>query len=268
MQERRLSFGSAAATYEAFRPDYPAQLPAVVLAYADQPVRTALEIGAGTGKATRLFATAGIAVTASDPDPEMLALLRSRVPDVSATIEASLETLPETGHRYDLVFVAAALHWTAPEGRWRCISTLLRPAGTFAAIGGAIALPDSALESLVDELSEPFIGPDSNPVPGTPGPTDEGARSAGERPALQWPGDERQASPLFTDAQQHVIERRITMSRSDYVGYLSTVSAYLILPDETRVELLSDILAALPQTLSVDANIVVHLARSAAGATD
>ncbi len=52
-----------ASTYETFRPGYPDELVDEVLAYAGRPLRTALEIGAGTGKATRAFARRGIAVT-------------------------------------------------------------------------------------------------------------------------------------------------------------------------------------------------------------
>ena len=55
---RALSFGSVAAAYERFRPGYPDALVDQVLTYAGRPVRTALEIGAGTGKATRAFAGA------------------------------------------------------------------------------------------------------------------------------------------------------------------------------------------------------------------
>jgi hypothetical protein len=63
MSSRELSFGVMAEAYERFRPGYPVELFDMVMTYAGQPVRTALEIGAGTGKATRLFAQRGVAVT-------------------------------------------------------------------------------------------------------------------------------------------------------------------------------------------------------------
>ena len=58
MVERALSFGAVASAYERYRPGYPDELVDEVLAYAGRPVRTALEVGAGTGKATRAFAWA------------------------------------------------------------------------------------------------------------------------------------------------------------------------------------------------------------------
>jgi hypothetical protein len=61
---RALSFGVMAEAYERFRPGYPVELFDMVMMHAGQPVRTALEIGAGTGRATRLFAQRGVTVTA------------------------------------------------------------------------------------------------------------------------------------------------------------------------------------------------------------
>ncbi|MEU9109242.1 class I SAM-dependent methyltransferase [Streptomyces xanthophaeus] len=55
------------------------------------PVRTALEIGAGTGKATRLFARDGIAVTATEPDRAMLDELRTHVPAEVQRVRAAFE---------------------------------------------------------------------------------------------------------------------------------------------------------------------------------
>lgn len=80
MTARALTFGSVAAAYECYRPGHPDALVAEVLAYAGRPVATALEIGAGTGKATRVFAAYGVQVTATEPDAAMLAELRNRYP--------------------------------------------------------------------------------------------------------------------------------------------------------------------------------------------
>lgn len=65
MTERALSVGAVASAVERFRPGYPDAGADRVLEYAVRPVRTALEIGAGTGTATRI-AGRGIAVTAAD----------------------------------------------------------------------------------------------------------------------------------------------------------------------------------------------------------
>ena len=93
MSDRALSFGVMAEAYERFRPGYPVELVDMVMAYAGQPVRTALEIGAGTGKATRLFAQRGVMVTATEPDGAMLAELVKHVPADVKTLQAAFEDL-------------------------------------------------------------------------------------------------------------------------------------------------------------------------------
>jgi hypothetical protein len=78
---------------------------------------------------------------------------------------------------------------------------------------------------------------------------------------MQWPGTELQRSQWFADVQQSVIERRLTMTARDYVGHLSTISAYLELPDSEQEQVYSRIMRVLPETVEVAADITVHLAR-------
>jgi len=70
---RGLSFGSVAERYDRYRLGYPGELGTTVLRYARRPVLAALEVGAGTGKASRLFGSLGIEVTALEPDADMRA---------------------------------------------------------------------------------------------------------------------------------------------------------------------------------------------------
>jgi SAM-dependent methyltransferase len=250
MSGRALSFGAVAEAYERFRPGYPVELFDTVMTYAGRPVHTALEIGAGTGKATRLFAARTVTVTATEPDAAMLAELRKRVPAHVRTVQAAFEDL-RTDHAYDLVYAAAALHWTDPVGRWSRVAGLLRPGGVFASFGGPIQLADPAVAEAVRAARAPFLDSDDIPSPdGTPPDHD-----------MQWPGTELQGSAWFTDVQQAVIERRLTVSAGEYVGYLSTVSAYLELPIPDQDQVYGSITRVLPGTVEISADIIVHLAR-------
>jgi SAM-dependent methyltransferase len=250
MSGRALGFGAVAEAYERFRPGYPAELFDIVMAYAGQPVRTALEIGAGTGKATRLFAQRGITVTATEPDGAMLAELRKHVPENVKTVQAAFEDLRPDG-RYGLVYAAAALHWTNPEGRWSRMAALLEPGGVFASFGGPGQLTDPVVQEAVRAARAPFLESDDVPSPdGTP-PEHE----------MQWPGTELQRSEWFADVQQSVIKRRVTMSARDYIGHLSTISAYLELPASVREQVYSRIMQVLPDRVELAADIIVHLAR-------
>jgi SAM-dependent methyltransferase len=250
MTERALSFGSVAAAYEQFRPGYPDELVDAVLAYAGRPVRTALEIGAGTGKATRVFAGRGIAVTATDPDAAMLAELRRHVPSTVTTVQAALEDLA-AGRAYDLVYVAAALHWTQPDGRWQRIAAMLEPTGVFASFGAQLHLADPEVEAAVHEVRSQAMDDDQVSSPdGTPADS-----------PMQWPGTELLRSVAFTDVRQSVFERRLPMSADEYVAHLSTISAYLELSDPVRSRVLTEIRAVLPEQVTVNGDLTLHLAR-------
>lgn len=250
MSGRALSFGAVAEAYERFRPGYPVELLDMVMAYAGQPVRIALEIGAGTGKATRLFAQPGIAITAIDPDGAMLTELRKHVPANVKTVRAAFEDLVP-GESYGLVYAAAALHWTNPEDRWSRMAALVEPGGMFASFGGPVQLADPAVQEAVREARAPFLESDDVPSPdGTP-----------PGHGMQWPGTELQRSDWFADVQQFVIERRLMMSASDYVGHLSTVSAYLELPISEQEQIYCRIEQILPEAVELAADIIVHLSR-------
>jgi SAM-dependent methyltransferase len=250
MSGRALSFGAVAEAYERFRPGYPVELFDRVMTYAGQPVRTALEIGAGTGKATRLFAQRGITVTATEPDGAMLAELRKHVPANVRTAQAAFEDLPP-GESYGLVYAAAALHWTRPEGRWSRMAALLQPGGVFASFGGPVQLADPTVDEAVRAARAPFMDSDDVPSPdGTPPGHD-----------MQWPGTELRQSEWFADVQQSVIERRLALTARDYIGLLSTVSAYLELQAAEQEQVYSRIMQVLPETVEIAADITVHLAR-------
>jgi SAM-dependent methyltransferase len=250
MTRRALTFGSVASAYERFRPGYPEAVADAVLEYAGRPVRTALEIGAGTGKATRLFARRGITVTATDPDAAMLAELRRHVPDTVTVVRAAFEELPPTP-RHDLVYAAASLHWTDPEGRWARVAGMLAAGGVFASFGGQLHLADPDVEDAVRTARSDVVPDDGIASPdGTPPDS-----------PLQWPGTELTRSQLFSDVRQSVIERRITWTARAYVGHLSTISAYLQLPEQAHERVLGRILHALPDQVAINGDLTLHLAR-------
>ena len=258
MTERARSFGSVAAAYERFRLGYPDDLVDEVLAYAGRPVRAALEIGAGTGKATRAFAARGIAVTATDPDAEMLAELRRHVPTSVTVLQAAFEDLP-LDPAFDLVFAAASFHWTDIDGRWPRVAALLTAQGVFASFGGQLHLADAALADTVRTVRSPYLGDDEVPTPDG-SVVDTGPGSGSDSP-MQWPGSELSDSGLFTDVRQSVIERRLALTSAEYVAHLGTISAYLMLPQRTRHEVLDRILEVLPDVVELDSDLTLHLAR-------
>jgi SAM-dependent methyltransferase len=111
--------------YERGRPGWPAQAAGV----ADVPASaTVLELGAGTGKLTRLLVQRFDRVIATEPDEAMRRVLVSRCPpaDVRA---GSAEAIPLAETSVDAVFAAEAFHWFDGPRALAEIARVLRPRG-------------------------------------------------------------------------------------------------------------------------------------------
>lgn len=132
--ERATSFGAAAGQYEASRPDYPFEAVAWMLATLPHGSRRVADVGAGTGKLTRVIADAPDAeVIAIDPDPAMLEALRGAVPGVP-TFVGTAERLPVPDASLDAVVLGQAWHWVDPVAASAEIGRALRVGGTLGLI--------------------------------------------------------------------------------------------------------------------------------------
>ncbi len=119
------SFGGVADAYDRGRPSYTRE--AVTWLVGDDPA-IVLELGAGTGKLTRVLVAAGHDVHATDPDPEMLALLEAHLPGVRTAV-AGAEEIPLADASVDVVIAAQAFHWFDLDRALPEIARVLRPGG-------------------------------------------------------------------------------------------------------------------------------------------
>ncbi len=128
------SFGQAALSYEAGRPDYPPYVVAWLLErVADRrPLRVA-DVGAGTGKLARVVGQLGAQVVAVDPDPAMLVALNMAVPSVP-TFLGTAESLPLPDDSVDAVVLGQAWHWVDPAAASAEVGRALRPGGVIGLI--------------------------------------------------------------------------------------------------------------------------------------
>jgi SAM-dependent methyltransferase len=123
------SFESAADEYDAARPAYPSCV------YDALGVLTGLwvlDVGAGTGLATRQLTARGAAVIALDPGPEVLGRARARTLDLCAVV-ADGARLPVRDDAVDLVCFAQAWHWLNPSTRVAESHRVLHDGGRWAA---------------------------------------------------------------------------------------------------------------------------------------
>ena len=132
--DRATSFGAEAANYEAGRPEYPFEAVAWMLASMPPGSRRVVDIGAGTGKLTRVLTQApGAEVIAVDPDPAMLDALRRSVPGIP-TFEGSAESLPLPDASIDAAVLGQAWHWVEPTAASAEIGRIVRPGGVLGLI--------------------------------------------------------------------------------------------------------------------------------------
>lgn len=153
-RERRLSFGPVADLYERVRPSYPEALVDDVLDHAGVGAgERVLEVGAGTGKATRLFAARDHPVVALEPSPEMAAVARracAGFPNV-AVVEFDFESWPVEPAGFKLLISAQAWHWTDPDTRYATARRAVVAGGALAVFWNRPDWPACALGAALAE---------------------------------------------------------------------------------------------------------------------
>jgi SAM-dependent methyltransferase len=98
-----------------------------------QAGRTVVDLGAGTGKFTRLLALTGAEVVAVEPVPEMRARLAELLPGVVATGGTAEATGLPDGCA-DAVVAAQSWHWFREDAALAEVERLLRPGGALALV--------------------------------------------------------------------------------------------------------------------------------------
>ena len=160
------SFGAAAEAYDRARPSYPVE---AVTDALGPPPQHILDLGAGTGKLTRVVAAAGYEVVAVDPDEGMLEVLGRSAPEVDRR-QGTAEAIPAADHCFDAIVAGQAFHWfdvpkSGPEmvrvlkpGGWVALLWNIRAAGAEEWIAGYDELVNMVHDAARDE-EPPVLGP-------------------------------------------------------------------------------------------------------------
>jgi SAM-dependent methyltransferase len=122
------SFETVADEYDAARPAYPDEVFDALGPLAGLRV---LDVGAGTGIATRAMRARRAEVVAVDRGPEVLGRAVARTPGLAAVV-ADGAVLPVRDDAVDLVCFAQAWHWLEVSARVAEVHRVLRPGGRWA----------------------------------------------------------------------------------------------------------------------------------------
>lgn len=130
----------AAADYERVRPSYPTRALAVLADALDlKPGKRVADLGAGTGKFTRLLALTGAQVVAVEPVAAMRERLTEILPQVSAVPGVAEATGLPTAC-VDAVVAAQAWHWFDGPAALREIERITGPGGRLGLVWNTLDL--------------------------------------------------------------------------------------------------------------------------------
>jgi len=127
---RATSFAAVADAYERARPGYPDES---VRWLAGNEAADVVDLGAGTGKLTRVLVALGHRVTAVEPLPEMRAHIAAKAP-AARVLEGSAESIPLPDASADVVACAQAFHWFDHGDALPEIARVLRSDGRIALV--------------------------------------------------------------------------------------------------------------------------------------
>ncbi|MEZ5226335.1 MAG: methyltransferase domain-containing protein [Acidimicrobiales bacterium] len=135
--------------YDRVRPGYPSELIDDLVAIAGLSAQSRIvEVGCGTGQATRPLAERGHHITAVEPGAGLAALARENLatfPNVEIE-NSSFEDWDAQGRRFDLLVAASSWHWIDPSVGWRRAHEIVEPGGWMAILGNAVARPSDEPE--------------------------------------------------------------------------------------------------------------------------
>jgi trans-aconitate methyltransferase len=219
-RSRAQSFGSVAEDYDRFRPSYPVEL---IDDLAALNPRDVLDIGCGTGKATRLLAARGLSVLGVEVDAKMAAVAQGHGLDVDV---ASFEDWDDRGRRFDLITSGQAWHWVDPAIGAPKAADLLRPGGALALFWNHFKDRDEATRAAFDEVYRQY-------APALLGAAERGRKPHPDRPYV----DDLKPSGRFASVEVKEYEYEVTYTSEAWIGMVQTHSDHLSLAPDQRAAL-------------------------------
>jgi len=235
--ELKTTFNTTPERYHANRPNYPVALFDKLI--ADTKLIDSsqlLEIGPGTGQATKPLAEKGYSITSVELGDELAKKARevlAAFPNVQIITGAYEDVnLPE--NHFDLVYSATAFHWIQPEVKFTKTHRLLKP-------GGYLALIHT--EHVSDEAGDVFFyasKPLHQKYRGADTPVNEQDDFTPPKLRdLQPP--EKVDETLFSLESFTVFPMELSYTSQEYIDLLATYSPQLAMPEERRTAFLTDL---------------------------
>jgi SAM-dependent methyltransferase len=216
-RDRAGSFGEDAEQYDRARPGYPASLIDDLLAGNPHMV---LDVGCGTGIASRLLVDRGCQLIGVEPDPRMVTVGRAHGLVVE---EATFEQWEPGSRRFDLLVSAQAWHWVDPPVGSAKAAAVLRPnarIGLFWNVGHPLRELKKRLDEVYARLA-PGLGRSSALL-----------RNADDR--FEATADALRSTRAFSDVAVKVFTQDREYTTKQWLDQLPTHSDHRSLPPDQR----------------------------------
>lgn len=223
------SFGVDAAGYDRARPGYP---PAMVTAFGDaSPGPEALDVGCGTGIASRQFQAEGWRVLGVEPDPRMAEFARS----TGLTVEVStFEDWDPRARDFDAVVAATAWHWVDPRAGAVKAAGVLRPGGLLGLAWNVGVQPPEVEAALATALERVMPGSPLTAKRRQPGVAEFVEVMDG------W-ADRIRDTGAFAEPRRSRFDWRQTYTRDQMLALLPTQGLLTRLPSQSLAEVLDEV---------------------------
>lgn len=231
------SFGAVAERYDRARPHYPQEL--IHWIAANSPGRRTLDVGCGTGIASRQFRREDRQVLGLDVDPLMAEQARRHGLEVEV---AKFEEWDPRGRRFDLVVAAQTWHWVDPVAGAAKAAEILEPAGRIALIWNVMEPEPTARRAMAAATTSGFpnIWAGDRPILETYehmfGKAEEGLAESGG----------------FTRPERRRSDWQRVYTRAEWLDQLPTFGGMSRLPKDTLAEILRATAAAIPDSFVMD----------------
>ncbi len=225
----RLRFDDDADAYDRTRPVAPDAVFDDVMRLAElSPGSSVVEIGPGTGQATRRLAQRHVQVRALEIGSRLAARTRQNLAGLSdVTVEhTSFEAWDPGAETFDAVLACNAFHWVDPDVRFVKAAAVLKPSGHLVVLSTPVVIPQDAHRFWWDVQDDwAAVGVDRED-PATKRPDLVGGYASAIDPAGR-----------FTDP---VVVRRefdVTLTAEEYATNLTTQSGVKELSHDAREQL-------------------------------
>ena len=233
------TFDTVAEQYDMWRPTYVSELFDDIFMYSNISAQSnALEIGIGTGQATKPILKTGCNIIAVEIGKNLAELTRQKFKDYTniSIVNSSFQSFECKNESFDIVYSASAFHWIAEEEGYSKVYNILKTNGTFARFASHPYYNFEGQEELAEKIQYIYFKHMPNP---------NGETSPKTMIRYAEEDAERRSAVAkkygFSDIKTKIYYRDLVYSSDEYLNRLAIESDKIALDSHVRNQFLKEI---------------------------